>query len=85
MNTSKNQRVGRADNYRAKYLVLLDNGGAPRALLFDQDRHYLAELIDDDGLVLDNLMRVGTMCSMPADLALHSVANPLTMRCFTLG
>ncbi|MEO8155634.1 MAG: hypothetical protein ABI605_21420 [Rhizobacter sp.] len=86
MNISKGRLSGRADNYQAKYLVVLGGGGSARALLFDQDRRYLAEVIDDDGVVLDNLMRAGTACSAPVDLPIHSLARAaVAMRCFTLG
>lgn len=86
MNTSKSPRGGSAENYAAKYLVLLGGEGTLRVLLFDRHHHYLAEVIEDDGLLLDNLMRVGTMCSLPADLARHALAStPATLRCFALG
>lgn len=74
-------------HYRARYLLLLRDESAQRALLFDTDGHYLAELIDDDGLVLDNLVRSGTACLPPAGLGIDAprVAQSLTGECFSLG
>ena len=53
------------DAHTARYLVLLNRGDATRALLFGQDHRYLAEVIDDDGLVVDNLMKAGRACLPP--------------------
>ena len=76
--------------YKARYLILLNYQTVQRALLFGVDHRYLTEVIDDDGLVLDNLTRSGIAC-MPPD-ALAQEALMLThepaaarMRCFTLG
>lgn len=83
------------DNHRhqhtAKYLILLKDETAQRALLFGGDHRYLTELIDDDGLVLENLIRFGTACLPPGDLALDAVVpwqtpqQSLDVRCFALG
>lgn len=74
-------------HYRARYLVLLGDESAQRALLFDTNCHYLAELIDDDGLVLDNLVRSGTACLPPAELGFDAprVAQAVKVECFSLG
>ena len=77
--------------HTAKYLILLKDETAQRALLFGGDHRYLTELIDDDGLVLDNLIRFGTACVPPRDLALdaaipwQAVRESVDMRCFALG
>lgn len=59
----------------AKYLVLLGAPMAPRALLFGSDHRYLAEVVDDDGLTLDDLRRASRACPPPAALTLTDVAN----------
>lgn len=77
--------------HTAKYLILLKDETAQRALLFGGDHRYLTELIDEDGLVLENLIRFGTACSPPRDLALDAVISwqasqqRLDVRCFALG
>lgn len=79
------------NQHTAKYLILLKDETVQRALLFGGDYRYLTELIDDDGLVLENLIRCGTACSPPGDLALDAVISwqasrqPMDMRCFALG
>jgi hypothetical protein len=77
--------------HTAKYLILLKDDTAQRALLFGGDHRYLTELIDDDGLVLENLIRFGTACLPPGDLVFDAVISqaaarqPINMRCFALG
>ena len=77
--------------HTAKYLILLKDETVQRALLFGGDHRYLTELIDDDGLVLENLIRFGTACPPPRDLAFDAVIpwqtpqQPLDVRCFALG
>ena len=77
--------------HTAKYLILLKDETVQRALLFGGDYRYLTELIDEDGLVLENLIRYGTACSPPGDLAFDAVIpwqasrQPMDMRCFALG
>ncbi|MBX3619983.1 MAG: hypothetical protein KF891_08365 [Rhizobacter sp.] len=72
-------------DYTARYLVLLGDEHATRALLFARDSRYLAEVIDDDGLVLDDLMKCGTACPPPGDVARQAWANaPATVQCFAL-
>jgi hypothetical protein len=77
--------------HAAKYLILLKSETAARALLFGGDHRYLAEVIDDDGLVLDNLIRAGTQCPPPGELSLECAACLLQpqsgslVQCFALG
>ncbi len=72
--------------HTAKYLILLGSDTATRALLFGQDHRFLAEMFDDeDGLVLDNLMRGGTSCMLPGDVTMPGPASAVTrMQCFAL-
>ncbi len=77
-------------SYKAKYLVLLQDQTVQRALLFGVDHRYLTEVIDDDGLVLDNLTRSGTACRPPDGLAEEAstlMRGPAAehVRCFALG
>ncbi|HEY0856383.1 MAG TPA: hypothetical protein VGE16_04970 [Albitalea sp.] len=76
--------------YSAKYLVLLQTQHAPRALLFNGEHDFLAEL-DDDGFVVDDLVRAGTPCPPPPALPLEQMvsheANGSTgsgLRCYAL-
>jgi hypothetical protein len=59
--------------HMARYLILLQHKEAQRALLFNSEHHYLAELIDDDGSTMESLLRCGTRCSAPPDLHLDAV------------
>ncbi len=60
--------------YSAKYLVLLQTQHAPRALLFNGEHDFLAEL-DDDGFVVDTLVRAGTPCPPPPALPLDHIVS----------
>ena len=76
--------------YKARYLVLLSDRSTQRALLFGMDHQYLTEVIDDDGMVLENLTRFGTACVAPKDIALDarqmaSQSVTFELRCFALG
>ncbi|HEY0819212.1 MAG TPA: hypothetical protein VGD46_10570 [Rhizobacter sp.] len=73
-------------HHTARYLVLLDQDDARRALLFAQDDRFLGEVIDDDnGLVLDNLMRAGNLCPPPRRVAEYArAANAASLLCFAL-
>ncbi len=72
-------------DHTARYLVLLDHEEATRALLFGQDQRYLAEVIDDDGLVIENLMRAGKECAPPPTVAAHAEGDkPMRLLCFKL-
>lgn len=73
-------------NARARFLVLL--GTEPRALLLDSDQRLLGEVIEDDGFIVDTLLRTAKACSLPLlPLVLASKLPPPAseaMRCFEL-
>ena len=73
-------------NSHARFLVLFDV--APRALLLDGDQRLLGEVIEDDGFIVDTLLRTARACALPLlPLLLASMLPPLTgeaMRCFEL-
>lgn len=73
-------------DHTARYMVLLQQDDAKRALLFSEDHRYLAEVIDDDnGLVVENLMKAGRICAMPRAVAEQAVLNrPVALLCFEL-
>lgn len=74
-------------DHSARYLVLLNhNDDATRALLFARDHRYLAEVIDDDGgLLVDNLMKAGTRCVPPREVAEQArTVEAMKLMCFTL-
>lgn len=76
--------------YKARYLVLLNDRSTQRALLFGLDHQYLTEVIDDDGIVLENLTRSGTACIAPKDIAIDAremAGEPAAfeLRCYALG
>ncbi len=79
------------DSHCAKYLILLGPADAPRALLFSGEHRYLAEMIDDDGVMVETLLKSSRVCPKPRRLSLDSVAAPdlqdigEDMRCFALG
>ena len=73
-------------NSRAKFLVLFDT--APRALLLDGEQRLLGEVIEDDGFIVDTLLRTAKACALPlVPLLLASMMPPVAlgaMRCFEL-
>lgn len=71
-------------DHTARYLVLLNQDDATRALLFAEDHRYLAEVIDDDGLVVDNLMKAGTVCVAPREVAEQAGSEEPKLLCFAL-
>jgi hypothetical protein len=78
--------------HSAKYLILLGPKEAPRALLFNCQRDYLAEMIDDeDGLMVENLLKSSRVCPTPRDLTFDALVEPRHLadgqgvRCFALG
>jgi hypothetical protein len=73
-------------DHTARYLVLLDQDDARRALLFAQDDRFLGEVIDDDnGFVVDNLMRAGNRCAPPRKVAEYAdAAGGASLLCFAL-
>ncbi|HWH81375.1 MAG TPA: hypothetical protein VNU71_03975 [Burkholderiaceae bacterium] len=59
-----------------KFLVLFDHN-APRALLFDSQQCLLGEVIEEDGFIVDSLLRGATECPMPSDNnMLRSIVPP---------
>lgn len=50
-------------NTPAKFLLLLDD--SLRALLFDSQRQFLGEVIEEDGFIVDNLLRSASACPSP--------------------
>lgn len=73
-------------DHTARYLVLLNREDTRRALLFAQDHRYLAEVIDDDdGLVVENLMKAGRICSPPREVAEQALGGKrMALLCFEL-
>jgi hypothetical protein len=61
--------------HTARYLILLGSADAKRALLFSGECEYLAEMIDEDGLTLEQLLRSGTMCPPPRELGLDDTVS----------
>ena len=55
----------------AKFLVLLHD--APRALLFDSQQCLLGEVIEEDGFIIDGLLRIATPCPEPLDTLLQAI------------
>lgn len=91
MNTETTTQEKVNASHRAKYMLLLGPEEAPRALLFNGDHRYLAEVLDDDGMVVDHLVRSSRSCPTPRDLSLAAVLPPPAIgpadavRCFALG
>jgi hypothetical protein len=86
---NSNNNVSTTRPYTAKYLVLLHSQAQPRALLFNGEHDFLAEL-EDDGFVVDSLVRAGTPCPPPTALPLDEVMHgPMhdngQLECYTLG
>jgi hypothetical protein len=77
-------------SHTARYLILLGAPDAKRALLFSGECEYMAEMIDEDGLMLDDLLRSSTVCPPPRELGLDDnivascTANEMLL-CFALG
>lgn len=73
-------------NTPPKFLVLLDD--APRALLFDSQQQLLGEVIEEDGFIVDSLLRSASECPCPEDGMLRAVIPPPApsdrVRCFEL-
>jgi hypothetical protein len=86
---NSNNTISTNRPYTAKYLVLLHSQEQPRALLFNGEHNFLAEL-EDDGFVVDTLVRAGTPCPPPPSLPLGEVMRgPMhddgQLECYTLG
>lgn len=73
-------------NTPAKFLLLLN--ATPRALLFDGDQQLLGEVIEEDGFIVDSLLRSASECPCPGDDMLRAVVPPPStdhpVRCFKL-
>ncbi|MBC8056210.1 MAG: hypothetical protein H7Y61_06490 [Rhizobiales bacterium] len=73
-------------NSSPKFLMLLDD--ATRALLFDSERRLLGEVIEEDGFIVDSLLRSARECPCPNDEMLSAVVPPPSpqraVRCFEL-
>jgi hypothetical protein len=73
-------------NRPAKFLLLLDD--APRAFLFDSQQCLLGEVIEQDGFIVDSLLRAATRCPEPFDALLQAVVPPPSphqpVRCYEL-
>ncbi|MES2989863.1 MAG: hypothetical protein V4844_00455 [Pseudomonadota bacterium] len=73
-------------NTPAKFLLLLDD--APRALLFDSRNCLLGEVIEEDGFIVDSLLRSAKPCPTPDDGMLQAIVPPPSpqqaMRCYEL-
>lgn len=72
---------------RAKYMIFFGPADAPRALLFDREHRFLAEVFDEDRMVVDQLMKSSRACPPPGDLVLDGVAleSDDATCCFALG
>ncbi len=70
----------------AKFLVLLD--GAPRALLFDSEQRLVCEVIDDDGFIVETLLRTARPYALTDDTLLRRIVPAPsagdTPRCYEL-
>ena len=70
----------------AKFLVL--QGDAPRALLFDSRQCLLGEVIEEDGFIVESLLRAARECAVPHDAMLRAIVPPPSpqrpARCFEL-
>lgn len=73
-------------NASARFLVLFDT--TPRVLLLDGDQRLLGEVIEDDGFIVDTLLRTAKACVLPLlPLLLAGMMPPVpgrAMRCFEL-
>lgn len=73
-------------NTAPKFLLLLDD--APRALLFDSRSCLLGEVIEEDGFIVDSLLRNATRCPAPSESMLQAILPPPSpqqaMRCYEL-
>jgi hypothetical protein len=75
-----------AMNAPAKFLLLL--GDSLRAFLFDDQRQFLGEVIEEDGFIVDSLLRSASACPSPSDDMLSRVVPAPSpqqpVRCFEL-
>ena len=66
----------------ASFLVLVDD--SPRALLFDRDSRLLGEVIEDDGFIVESLLRSAEQCPPPSESMVREVGPQPPVRCFAL-
>ena len=73
-------------NSSPKFLVLLPD--APRALLFDGERRWLGDVIEEDGFIVDSLLRTASECPCPTigmlDTAVPPPSPQQALRCYEL-
>lgn len=72
-------------NTPVKFLVLLND--TPCALLFDSEQQLLGEVIEEDGFIVDSLLRSASECPWPDDGDMLRAVLPLPAhraRCFEL-
>jgi hypothetical protein len=55
----------------ARFLLILDD--AHRAFLFDGEQKLLGEVIEDDGFIVDELLRAARECPPPRERMLSAV------------
>jgi hypothetical protein len=63
-------------NNCARYLLLFGSKESPRAVLFDEEERLLAEMIDEDGFLVDSLLREGRAVS-PSSRLVAAVSQAL--------
>jgi hypothetical protein len=67
-------------------MILCDD--APRAILFDRELRLLGEVIEEDGFIVDSLLRNAIACPLPGPETLAALVPPpspmLPVRCFEL-
>ena len=68
----------------AKFLALLED--STRALLFDAAQRLLGEVIEDDGYIVEHMLRGATACPTPPARMLEAMVPPPShpVRCFEL-
>ena len=66
-------------NAPARFLVLFDSES--RALLFDGDQHFLGEVIEDDGFIVESLLLGAKACPVPGIEMLDSIVPPPALHC----
>ena len=59
---------------QVRFLLLMD--GSTRAVLLDGDNRVLGEVIEEDGFIVDSLLRSASECPCPDDGMLRAVVPP---------
>jgi hypothetical protein len=65
---SRPKNAAMTKNNCARYLLLFGSKESPRAVLFDDQERLLAEMIDEDGFLVDSLLRAGRAVRPPSKL-----------------